>query len=63
MASTMRLPRVIALFVTNADPRPGCGAGGEKPRRILCCGYCFGGGMATLAATWAALQVPTADTR
>ncbi|KAK9866652.1 hypothetical protein WJX84_004627 [Apatococcus fuscideae] len=37
--------------------------GGETPRRILCTGYCKGGGIATLAATWAALQCPTADTR
>ena len=39
------------------------GAGGEVPRRILCTGYCKGGGLATLASTWAALQCPTADTR
>ena len=38
-------------------------AGGIVPRRIICCGYCFGGGIATLAATWASLQVPTADVR
>ncbi|KAK9842880.1 hypothetical protein WJX74_003838 [Apatococcus lobatus] len=37
--------------------------GGATPRRILCTGYCKGGGIATLAATWAALQCPTADTR
>lgn len=36
---------------------------GFIPRRILCTGFSLGGGLATVAALWAALTVPTADVR
>lgn len=36
---------------------------GYIPRRIVCLGHAIGGGLATLAAAWAALTVPTADVR
>jgi predicted lipase len=36
---------------------------GYIPRRITCVGYALGGGLATLAAAWAALSIPTADIR
>lgn len=36
---------------------------GFIPRRILCTGFSLGGGLATIAALWAALAVPTADVR
>lgn len=39
------------------------GAGNVAPRRIVCVGFCVGGSVATLAATWAAVQWPTADVR
>ncbi len=38
-------------------------AGHVAPRRIVCVGFCVGGSVATLAATWAAIQWPTADVR
>ena len=38
-------------------------AGGTPPRRISTIGFCIGGSVATLAATWAAVQWPTADVR
>eukprot|EP00892_Ulva_mutabilis_P000708 jgi/Ulvmu1/10638/UM066_0018.1 len=37
--------------------------GGFIPRRILCTGFSLGGGLASVAALWAALSVPTADVR
>lgn len=43
---------------------PAClNAGHVAPRRIVCVGFCVGGSVATLAATWAAIQWPTADVR
>ena len=58
----MRRQKMLHLKLAADTCLPSC-AGGETPRRILCTGYCKGGGIATLAATWAALQCPTADTR
>ena len=43
--------------------RPPHHAGGEAPRRVLCCGYCSGGALAAIAAPWAALAYPGADVR
>ncbi|KAL3130729.1 hypothetical protein ABBQ38_000076 [Trebouxia sp. C0009 RCD-2024] len=36
---------------------------GQTPTRVLCCGHSLGGALATLGATWAALQYPQADIR
>ena len=36
---------------------------GATPRCILCCGFCVGGTLATLAAAWVALRWPDADVR
>ncbi len=47
----------------HSDSQWSTASDGETPRRILCTGYCKGGAIATLAATWAALQCPTADVR
>ncbi|KAL0043790.1 hypothetical protein WJX82_000576 [Trebouxia sp. C0006] len=38
-------------------------SGGRIPTRVLCCGHSLGGALATLGATWAALQYPQADIR
>ncbi|DBA83613.1 hypothetical protein WJX77_012231 [Trebouxia sp. C0004] len=38
-------------------------SGGRFPTRVLCCGHSLGGALATLGATWAALQYPQADIR
>ncbi|KAL0041862.1 hypothetical protein WJX79_007144 [Trebouxia sp. C0005] len=38
-------------------------SGGRVPTRVLCCGHSLGGALATLGATWAALQYPQADIR
>ncbi len=37
--------------------------GNVAPRRIVCVGFCVGGSVATLTATWSAVQWPTADVR
>eukprot|EP00884_Botryococcus_braunii_P010106 jgi/Botrbrau1/19097/Bobra.0077s0011.1 len=38
-------------------------SGGKIPTRVLCTGHSLGGALATLGATWAALEYPTADVR
>ena len=38
-------------------------SGGRAPTRVICTGHSLGGAVATLAATWAALQWPRADVR
>ncbi|KAK9918417.1 hypothetical protein WJX75_004012 [Coccomyxa subellipsoidea] len=38
-------------------------SGGTAPRRVVCTGYCVGGGLAGVAAPWAAITWPGADVR
>lgn len=38
-------------------------SGRSEPTRVLCCGHSLGGALATLAATWAAMEYPKADIR
>lgn len=38
-------------------------SGGATPVRVICCGHSMGGALATLGATWAALQYPGAEIR
>ncbi|DBA70391.1 TPA: hypothetical protein ACH3X2_011807 [Trebouxia sp. C0005] len=60
---------VVDSLVSSEGSSPGLKAiiddmtGHVAPRRIVCVGFCVGGTVATLSATWAAIQWPTADVR
>lgn len=60
---------VVDSLVSSEGSSPGLKAiiddmtGHVAPRRIVCVGFCVGGSVATLSATWAAIQWPTADVR
>ncbi|DBA97135.1 hypothetical protein WJX77_011944 [Trebouxia sp. C0004] len=60
---------VVDSLISSEGSSPGLKAiiddmtGHVAPRRIVCVGFCVGGSVATLSATWAAIQWPTADVR